>query len=158
MALLCSMAAFPFYRPAIRKAEPAGALTSMLQAGCSPVSLPVPHPTCCLAVLVQLVPVQVQAVSHQLVVMLMGQSLMTPVIHAMTAPQVQQVAAACSYLLTGCEHDQLRCHGLLPCSCMQQKTTCTCSAIIAYGVMSHLLCQLQGALLKLVGCFFGTIH
>ena len=42
VALLCSMAAFPFYRPAIRKAEPAGALTSMLEAGCSPVSLPVP--------------------------------------------------------------------------------------------------------------------
>ena len=41
MALLCSMARFPFYRPAIRKAEPAGALTSMLEAGCSPVSLPV---------------------------------------------------------------------------------------------------------------------
>lgn len=39
VALLCSMAEFPFYRPAIRKADPAGALTSMLQAGCSPVSL-----------------------------------------------------------------------------------------------------------------------
>ena len=41
VALLCSMAAFPFYRPAIRNAAPAGALTSMLEAGCSPVSLPV---------------------------------------------------------------------------------------------------------------------
>ena len=38
------MAEFPFYRPAIRKAEPAEALTSMLQAGCRPVSLPVPLP------------------------------------------------------------------------------------------------------------------
>ena len=38
MSLLCSMAEFPFYRPAIRKAEPAGALTKALEAGCSQVS------------------------------------------------------------------------------------------------------------------------
>ena len=79
------MAQFPFYRPAIRKAEPAGALTGMLQAGCSPVSLPVPVPTCCLG-LVRPVSVQVQAVMHQLIVIFTGQSLTTAVVHAMNAP------------------------------------------------------------------------
>lgn len=37
LALLCSMADFSFYRPAIRKAEPADMVAHMLQAGCSQV-------------------------------------------------------------------------------------------------------------------------
>lgn len=37
VALLCGMADFPFYRPAIRKAEPAAAVAVMLQAGSSQV-------------------------------------------------------------------------------------------------------------------------
>ena len=37
VSLLCSMAEFPFYRPAIRKANPAGDLAHMLEAGCHPV-------------------------------------------------------------------------------------------------------------------------
>ena len=58
-------------------------------------------------------PVQVWAVTHQLTVMLLGHSLMTSVIHAIAAPQVQQVvAAAHGHLIADCERDQLQCHNL----------------------------------------------
>lgn len=37
LGLLCSMARLPFYRPSIRKAEPAVVIAEMLAAGCREV-------------------------------------------------------------------------------------------------------------------------